>query len=221
MRKYLGSDEEFDDEFESNNRISFKIASKRLLAVGTILFGLLGATVAANISLGDGQLEFGQGIYRIKACDQWVGVGLYPTAATYDGKSRIQTMELVGLDPRMCRNVVFNIKMFKNSDLNTALSIFTGTTGTDTSTASATVGAVNQVTIYDSATVTYPAQSYNTYASKALTLINKAGVNVGYDDTYHRITYVAATGVYRVYFYQPLCLMEDVDKITIESSTLT
>lgn len=221
VRKYLGSDPELDEDFELENRTSSQRAAKRILALGTILIGLIGATVAANISLGDGRLEYGQGIYRIKACDQWVGVGLYPTAATYGGKSRIQTMELVGLDPRMCRNVVFNIKLFKNTDLNTPLAIFTGTTGTDTTTALTTVGDVNQVTVYDSATVTYPTQSYITYASKALTLINKAGVNVGYDDTYHRISYVAATGVYRIYFYQPLCLMEDVDKVTIESSSLS
>lgn len=221
MRNNLGSELESDLDSEEESFSSFRIASKRVLAVGTLLLGIVGATVAANISLGDGRLEFGQGIYQIKACDQWVGVGLYPTAATYDGKSRIQTMELIGLDPRMCRNVIFNIKFFKNTNLNNALAIFTGTSGTDTSTSSTTIGDVNQVTIYDSATVTYPTKTYNTYASQALTLINRAGANVGYDDGYHRISYVAATGVYRIYFYQPLCLMEDVDKITIESSNLT
>jgi hypothetical protein len=51
-------------------------------------------------------------------------------------------------------------------------------------------------------------------------LINGAGVNIGYRDDYHRIAYAASTGVYGVIFTTPLCLMEDVDKITIESATL-
>jgi hypothetical protein len=42
-----------------------------------------------------------------------------------------------------------------------------------------------------------------------------------YADAYHRISYVSATGVYRIYLEQPLCLMEDVDKITSESVTLS
>lgn len=210
-------------DFESEDSLSSSKKIKNVWAIGLLMFGLIGSTVAATISLGNNSIEFGQGVYQIKACDQWVGVGLYPTAAIYDGKSRIQTMELMGLDPRMCKNVVFNFKLFKSTDLNTPLAIFTGTSGTDTTTSSATIGNVTQLTIYDSATVTYPSpvSVYSSYASKALTLINQAGVNVGYDDTYHRISYIAATGTYRIYFYQPLCLMEDVDKITVESSNLT
>jgi hypothetical protein len=162
----------------------------------------------------------GQGVYRITACDQWIGIGLNPTAATYGGKSRIASMDIIGLDPRLCKNVVFKIKMFKNTDLNTPLAIFEGVTGADTATAMTETGTVRSLTIYDTATVSYPTTTYNYYAARALTLINGAGVNIGYRDDYHRIAYAATTGVYGIIFTTPLCLMEDVDKITIESATL-
>jgi hypothetical protein len=195
--------------------------SRRLIGIILIALGLVGTTVAANISLSNGRIEMGQGVYRITACDQWVGIGLYPTAAIYGGKSRVKTVELIGLDPRLCKNVLFRIKMYKNTDLVNALALFVGTTTTDTATATATEGNVTQLSIYDTATVSYPTITYNNYARRALSLVNQANVNVGYGDSYHNITYVSATGVYRIELFQPLALMEDIDKVTIESASLT
>lgn len=217
MRNY----DEIEDEESVEVEESKGTFSRRLIGIFLVAAGLISTTVAANISLSNGRIEMGQGIYRIQACDQWIGVGLYPTAAIYSGKSRIQTVELVGLDPRLCKNVLFRIKMYKNTDLVNALALFTGVSTTDTSTASATIGNVTQLSLYDTATVSYPTTSYNSYAAKALSLVNQANVNVGYFDDYHRISYVSATGVYRIYLNQPLALMEDVDKITIESASLT
>jgi hypothetical protein len=214
-------DDEYDDEYYESEIENNQSNSKKLLAIVFITLGLISSTVAANISIGNGRIEMGQGLYQIKACDQWVAIGLFPTAAIYSGKSRVQTMELIGLDPRLCKNVIFRIKMFKKSSPSTPLPLFTGVTGTDTNTATMTTGNVTQVSLYDSATVTYPTVSYNSYASKALTLVNMANANVGYDDTYHRISYYATAGTYRIYFVTPLCLMEDVDRITIESASLT
>ncbi len=207
-------DEEFTDDVETSKR------PRRFIGIFLVAIGLVATTVAANLSLNNGRIEMGQGVYRITACDQWIGIGLNPTAATYVGKSRIASMDIIGLDPRLCKNVVFKIKMFKNTDLNTPLAIFEGVTGTDTATAMTETGTVRSLTIYDTATVSYPTTTYNYYAARALTLINGAGVNIGYRDDYHRIAYAATTGVYGIIFTTPLCLMEDVDKITIESATL-
>jgi hypothetical protein len=217
MRGYDVVDDE-ESEFVEERPGTF---SRRLIGIILIAVGLVGTTVAANISLSNGRIEMGQGVYRIKACDQWVGIGLYPTAAIYGGKSRVQTVELIGLDPRMCKNVIFRIKMYKNTDLNTSLALFVGTTTTDTVTATATQGNVTQLSIYDTATVSYPAVTYDNYARRALSLVNQANVNVGYNDGYHSISYVAATGVYRINLVQPLALMEDIDQIRIESASLT
>jgi hypothetical protein len=218
MRRYEGSMSEYDEEFTDDVETSKR--PRRFVGIFLVAIGLVATTVAANLSLNNGRIEMGQGVYRITACDQWIGIGLNPTAATYGGKSRIASMDLIGLDPRLCKNVVFRIKMFKNTDLNTPLAIFEGVTGTDTATATTETGTVTSLTIYDTATVSYPTTTYNYYAARALTLINGAGVNIGYRDDYHRIAYAASTGVYGVIFTTPLCLMEDVDKITIESATL-
>jgi hypothetical protein len=207
-------DEEFTDDVETSKR------PRRFVGIFLVAIGLVATTVAANLSLNNGRIEMGQGVYRITACDQWIGIGLNPTAATYGGKSRIASMDLIGLDPRLCRNVVFRIKMFKNTDLNTPLAIFEGVTGTDTATAATTIGNVTEISLYDTATVSYPVRTYDYYAARALTLIDMAGVNVNYRDDYHRVVYSAASGVYGISFTTPLCLMEDVDKITIESATL-
>jgi hypothetical protein len=221
MRGYEDSPEDFYGEEVPDQIESQSVFSRRIIGILLIALGLVGTTVAANISLSNGRIEMGQGVYRITACDQWIGIGLYPTAAIYGGKSRVQTVELVGLDPRMCKNVIFRIKMFKNTDLNSPLALFVGTATTDTTTATATEGNVTQLSVYDTATVSYPTTTYDNYARRALSLVNQANVNVGYNDGYHSISYVAATGVYRINLVQPLALMEDIDKITIESASLT
>ena len=218
MRNYENSVDEYDEDFESDKDSAKR--PRRFIGVVLVAFGLVATTLAANLSLNNGRIEMGQGVYRITACDQWVGIGLNPTDAIYNGKSRIASIDLIGLDPRLCKDVVFRIKLFKKTDLNTPLGLFTGVIGTDTTTAMAETGTVTSLMIYDTATVSYPTTTYNYYAARALTLINGAGVNIGYRDDYHRIQYASATGVYGIILYNPLALMEDVDKITIESSKL-
>lgn len=223
MKRY-GSDlpeddmysEEYVDSLEASKR------PKRFFAILFITLGLVSSTVAANISLGNGRIEMGQGLYQIKACDQWVAIGLYPTAATYPEGSRIDTIELVGLDPRLCKDVIFQLKLF---DASTAqLPLFTGTIVSDTSTSRIDTGTVRTISVYDTQTVSYTpgvsTPSYNSYAAKALTLVNEAGVNVGYSDSFHRITYFASAGTYRIKLLQPLCPMESVTRVTIESAKL-
>lgn len=227
MSNYLVNDDPYDDDVVNEFRDA-GIRRKRFIASFLILFGVIGSTVAANITINNGRIEMGSGIYRITACDQWIGIGLYSTAPGSDGISNVQSMELIGLDPRLCKNVIFRIKMFKNSDLVNPLPLFTGVTGTDTNTATKTIGGVTQVSIYDTATVpssfssTPSTATYSYYAKNALTLVDMTGANIGYQDSvpYQKITYNAVKGTYTVYFYNPLCKMTDVDKITIESSTL-
>lgn len=205
--------EEYEDSLEASKR------PKRFIAIVFIALGLVGTTLAANISIGNGRIEMGQGLYQIKACDQWVAIGLYPTAATYPEGSRVDTLELVGLDPRFCKDVIFQVKLYDSA--NSQLALFTGTVVSDTNTATIGSGSVKTLSVYDTETVSYPTVSYNSYAAKALTLVNEAGINVGYSDGNHRITYYAANGTYRIKFTTPLCPMESVTKVTIESARLT
>jgi hypothetical protein len=208
--------EDFEESLEQSKR------PKRILAIFFITLGLLGTTFAANISLNKGRIEMGQGLYQIKACDQWVAIGLYPTAATYPEGSRVDMIELVGLDPRLCKDVIFQLKLYDTATAQ--LPLFTGTIVSDTNTATIDTGTVRTISVYDTQTVSYDPlinnPTYPQYASKALTLVNEAGVNVGYSDAFHKITYYASAGTYRIKLLQPLCPMGSVVKVTIESARL-
>ncbi len=48
--------------------------SKLFIGFSLITFAFGGFTFAANISLSSGNIEFGQAVYEISACDQYVGV---------------------------------------------------------------------------------------------------------------------------------------------------
>ena len=89
-----------------------------LLIVG--LFGIT-TTVAANITINSGKkAEFGQGLYQVKACDQFVSVYLDNTDTTYNidgtpgaGYSNISAIRLVGLDTVKCAGTTIRIKLYK------------------------------------------------------------------------------------------------------------
>ena len=66
-----------------NPKIIFVLAA-------ALIFGA--TTLASNFSISGGRIEYGQGLFRVKACDSWISVGLYPTAATYNGLSRVQSV---------------------------------------------------------------------------------------------------------------------------------
>jgi hypothetical protein len=53
-----------------------------------------GLTLAASFTINSGKVEFGQGIYKIQSCDQWVGINLVPSDATYDGLSRVANIQI-------------------------------------------------------------------------------------------------------------------------------
>jgi|GEM_PF-728887 len=212
---HLGS-EEIDSYSEDDSGAAPKHKKRRkiLRVLSLIVIGLLGTTFAANISLSGGRVEFGQGVYVIKACDQWVAIGLLETAAQYDGVSRVDSMTVVGLDPRRCAGSRFHIQVFSNAS-STALDLYTGKINCDTST-----GPVNKVSF--DATSVVPSSfastsEYDTYAGNALRLINKLGENKDYNDTYHRISYKNDDGVYTISFTSPLASVPSVDEVTLES----
>lgn len=187
-----------------------------------LIFG--GSTLAANFSINgnSGQgIEFGQGVFRISACDGFISIALFPTAATYNGLSRVQTVELLGLNPDKCSGKLLRFKFYGSS--GNVLNLYTGTIestpGSGSSTS--TVGAATTLTIYDTSTAwNQNTTTYSNYAAKALTLINQAGFNVGYSDDYLSLTYNKRTGGYKIFLSEPLCLMSDVYDISVESAPL-
>ena len=103
--------------------------SKIVLGFGILLLAFTGLTVAANVSLNSGRVEFGQGIYQIKSCDQWVGITLVPSQAKYSGLSRVLNVKISGLDALRCRGSNFKVQLYPSGSSPAAMQIFTDASG--------------------------------------------------------------------------------------------
>jgi hypothetical protein len=106
---YFNSPADPDDFEDGIEEQASPRSSRAKLNIGIFLLimGVLGSTVAANISLSGGRTEFGQGIFQVRACDQWVGINL----VTGEGAANpyVVNVEILGLDPRQCLGTVFRI----------------------------------------------------------------------------------------------------------------
>ena len=190
-----------------------------LLLIIVLLFG--GKTLATRISLNGsgGSIEFGQGLYRVAACDGFISVALYPTPANYNGLSRVQTVELVGLNPEMCSGRILRLKFFGQS--GNVLYLYRGTVAPapSSNSSTATVDSATTLTVYDTSTAwNQVTTTYSNYAARALSLINEAGFNVGTSDDYLSLTYNKKSGTYKIFLNEPLCLMSDIYDLTVESA---
>ena len=183
-----------------------------IIGFGLIASAFLGLTFAASVSLNGGQTEFGQGIYQIGSCDQWVGINLVPTAASYDGgQSRVGNIGISGLDATRCRGINFKIQLYSLSAPTVALPLFTDASG-----------SVDRLLLSISSNT-------NKTRSNAVSFINGSGALIaattaangsGYAyDGYEYLTYATTSGVYTVAFIQPLATMSLVNNVTVQSAS--
>lgn len=203
-----------DDFIESAPR---KSRLKINVAIFLIFTAALSTTLAANISLNGGQRkEFGQGIFQIKACDQWVGIGL--TAGSGLENPYVKNLKMYGFDPRLCVGRIFRIKLFPAGS-TTALNLYidSGASANTTET-STTLTLMDTSTAYSSSYNGPGGSGYVGWAADAVTIVNKQGVNVGWYSDYLYIDYTEGTGVYTVVFNQPRALVAQVASVTIESA---
>jgi hypothetical protein len=203
--------DDFDDSLESSPRSR---RGKVNLGIFLIITGILGTTFAANISLSGGRTEFGQGIFRIKACDQWVGVGL--TTGQGAQNTYVANVDLYGLDPRACKNTIFRIKFFPTGS-TTAMNMYLG--AGPTSSANDSVTATSLVMKITNTTYSGSTQAaYETWAYDAVSLIDPQGRDIGFADDYELIDYTPSTGIYSVVFTYPRAVAALVSSITIETA---
>jgi hypothetical protein len=205
--------EDFEDGFSDAKPRRSRIKTK--IAIALVVVSAISTTFAANISLNGGQRkEFGQGIYQIRACDQWVGIGLQSAASP--NNAYVGTVKLYGFDPRLCVGRVFRIKLFQTGSA-TALDMYIGpgaTSGTDTSTV---LTLMDTSTPFASSGYT-GGSAYDNWSADALTIVDKYGRNVGYSDPYTFIDYYPTTGVYAIFFTYPRATVALVTSVTIESA---
>jgi hypothetical protein len=202
------------DDFEDGIEEQASPRSSRAklnIGIFLLIMGVLGSTVAANISLSGGRTEFGQGIFQVKACDQWVGVNL----VTGEGAANpyVVNVEILGLDPRQCLGTIFRIKFF-SSGSTTPLPVFVsgGPSGTlsDSVTATSVVSRITK-TVYTGNTQTL----YGNWAYDAMTLIDPQGRDIEFADDYQLVEYYRGSGVYVIAPTYPRLLATSVNSITI------
>jgi hypothetical protein len=188
--------------------------AKLNIGIFLLIMGVLGSTFAANISLSGGRQEFGQGIFQVKACDQWVGVNL----VTGEGAANpyVVNVEILGLDPRQCLGTIFRIKFFSTGSTQ-ALPVFVsgGPSGTlsDSVTASSVVSRITK-TSYTGSTQT----AYGNWAYDAMTLVDPQGRDIGFADDYQLVEYYRGSGIYVIAPTYPRLLATAVNSITIETA---
>ena len=192
----------------SNNSRFFRLA---LIAAG---IAMIGATFAINIRLnGNKSFEYGQGLYRIATCDQFVNVSLGSSNAYADGLSRVANISLQGLDVGRCANTSIRLKLYESATA-TSMNLFTNP--------SYTSRGVNYPCCTETGTaviLVIASGATQATALQSTTLISPSGKNINQGDRSESLSYDADTGTFTVAFSVPLAIMRDVYKTTLESAS--
>ena len=166
----------------------------------------MGSILAANININTaarGQ-EFGQGEYRIKACDSWVNLDIIQGATGENGApegfSPLTGIAIFGLDTKQCSKISFTISAL---DANgTVLPLYR----TDSLPQMCGASDCEDPTINNS----------------HLTLDIDASGNaaLAYPNAFHQLSYDATNGTYRIAVNQPGLLAKDVVRLNIQSGDI-
>jgi hypothetical protein len=178
-----------------------------------VILSLVGTTFAVNVTInGNNRVEFGQGVYRITSCDQFINVALKSSSAFADGLSRVGSIELSGLDVARCANTSIRLRLYDASNpapMDLFNNIAYTSRGTSYPCCTETGTAVVMV---------IAAGATQGTAAQSVTLISPSGKNIGYGDRHESIRYESTTAVFTVAFASPLAIMRDVAKTTLESA---
>jgi hypothetical protein len=178
-----------------------------------VIISLIGTTFAINVTINrNNRVEFGQGIYRITSCDQFMNVNLKSSNAFEDGLSRVGSIELSGVDVARCANTSVRLRLYEASNpspMNLFNNIAYTSRGTSYPCCTETGTAVIMVIAANATQAT---------AAQSVTLISPSGRNIGYGDRHESIRYESTTAVFTVSFASPLAIMRDVAKTTLESA---
>ena len=198
------------DSAEKPGRFSSRGFRLTLLAV---IISLIGTTFAINVTInGDNRVEFGQGIYRITSCDQFMNVNLKSGNAFADGYSRVESIELSGLDVARCANTSIRLRLYDASN-PAPMDLFTNIAYTSRGTSYPCCTETGTAVV-----MVIAANATQATAAQSVTLISPSGRNIGYGDRHESIRYESTTAVFTVTFASPLAIMRDVAKTTLESA---
>jgi hypothetical protein len=189
------------------NQGSGKPLAKLFLGIAVLVLVGIGSIVAANITLiaPNTKSEFGQGVYKIKACDSFIRMDLV-SGATGElgapaGLSPLTGISISSLDSRVCQGTTFTINAYDTGSQQTPLYRTDG-----------------QVALCRDVPCTPGTTSQNDLVVN----IDAAGaVSLGNPDNFHSISFDATTSVYKISIVQPTILANEVGRLTIQSAKLT
>ena len=188
------------------NGSTFKLSSSIRVGLGLLIISLtgFGAVLAASISVGNNvhTQEFGQGFYKIKACDSWITMDLI-TASTGvlgapDGLSALTGISIASLDTKACAHTYFAINILNKQGFT--LPIFR--TG-----AQSTLCADLMCE-----------QGISSEQNLGLSIDGSGKVMLAAPDAFHSLEYNPTTANYSIIFVQPALLANDVGRLIIQSS---
>ena len=200
-------DQDYDEGYHDDIPVRKKRSPKFIAGFGLVALSVVGFTVAANITIGNGnKLEFGQGLYQITSCDQWIGIKLNPSAASYSGQSRVANVNISGLDALNCKGVNFKIQLLDNA--SAILPIFSDASG-----------LVDRVLLNVSSSAVNRANAVSFYNGYGVLVTSSLSGSNGYAyDGYQYLSYNSNTGIYTLLFNYPQATMSAVNSLTVQSA---
>ena len=180
-----------DEDFEKPQISKRKIAGFFFIFL-VIAWGA--STLAGTITINaNNRIEFGQGVYNLKACDSFVQ--LDPRSGSGANLTKVQFLDLSGFDKKKCKNKYFAIRFQSNG---TNLALFSN-------------GSKRVVLRVDTAD------------EPNVSLVYIYGDTPGSDipaigDGLQRLTYSSSTGAYTVEFLNPIVTVSSVTGTTFESA---
>ena len=185
--------------------------SKLFIGLSMIGLSVTGLTLAASFSINSGRVEFGQGIYKIQSCDQWIAINLVSSEASYSGQSRVANIQISGLDATRCRGSNFKIQLYPAGASPSTMPLFSeGTPPVDRLllSGSSDVSKVraNAVSLIDG-------------SGRLITASLEADGSGSAYDRWQYLTYATSNGVYSVSFTRPLATVSAVNSLTVQSAS--
>jgi hypothetical protein len=177
-----------------------------IISLGILLTLTIGSVLAANIAIGNSNkpVEFGQGVYQLKACDSWIQLNLVtgPTGqfGAPSGYSALTGVSVQGLMPKQCPSTKFTIQALDSS--TKVLPLYR----TD-----------QNLTLCSSRP--FCVVGKNSESDLILTISASGIVNLINPDSYHSLTYDNSTGIYTFSFNQPGQLAQNVSTLTVQSTS--
>jgi hypothetical protein len=157
-----------------------------------IVVASLGSSLASNIGIGGSQgiTEFGQGEFTLKACDSWIQLNLISGPTGEYGAPEGHSA-LTGIT-------------IQGLDVNQCKSTKFTLQAFDNS--------ANLLPLYRT--------GENSKAQVVVTVSASKVVELESPDSYHSLTFDNSLGVYNILFAQPAQLAQDINNLTIQSSSL-